>query len=189
MVKHLTCSTLVQLFGMVACVMLAACASVGMNEKHAKPVASDKALFLEMLPFGNSVERRRQVAGLLATEFSSSPWIVWILTSDDPFMWGNLANETTAALDRAVLAALLENLPNNVSPSILMAVTTQLDCTERGIYPGRRYMLGSTRMSSHATRPLQEIAFDVLTRSIDADHGHDSYLWRQEILSIRVDAD
>lgn len=95
------------------------------------PSMQSRHLYWRMTHYGYNP---RAAAKALATAEGSAPWIVLVLTSSDPMLRGEPSNETTAALDRGVIAALLESLPDDAPMPVLLAVTDQLGETGCGRY-------------------------------------------------------
>ena len=140
-------------------------------------------LFLQTMPGEGTTHDRRGAAEALAKAEESAPWTVWLLSSLDPFMRGERRNEEVVMLDRAVIAALLESLPNEAPLPVLLAATVQLDETEIGKYQTEDEP--SPAMGIGATRPIREIARDTLARITGQDHGFDAEKWREAILNMK----
>lgn len=141
-----------------------------------------ESLFLGTMPAGHTIEDRRRAARHLAEQYPESPWVIWILAANDPFMWGVTADKTTQALDRAVVAALLEGIPDNASSAVLVATTAHLATSERGRYSHTSGGPLSAKTSEHRTAPIQEVALAVLKQNTGWDYGYDVDRWRQAIL-------
>ena len=143
------------------------------------PQAGSGPLFVRMMPEGAATRDRRAAAAALAGAEGSAPWIVWVLSASDPFMRGEEPGKEVAMSDRAVLAALLEKLPDDAPLPVLLAVTVQLSETERGTYSTEDGLPGEL-----STGPIREIARDALKRITGQDHGFDAHKWRKAILKL-----
>ncbi len=137
---------------------------------------------------------RRRAAAELATTKGSGPWIAWLLTSSDPFMRrerlkvffddGIPEDYIMFNFDRAVIAALLEDLPDDTPMPVLLAVTEQLDEERRGEYAHTtRKFFFFVYLGNAGTRPIREIARETLVRITGQDHGFDQDGWRKAILA------
>ncbi len=144
------------------------------------PASDSERLFRQTMLEEGATRDRRGAAEALAKTEGSAPWIVWLLSSSDPFMRAERYNEEVAMFDRAVIAALLQGLPSDAPVAVRLAVTEQLDETGVGRYPIADESSDVT--ASGRTPPMREIARDTLKRITGQDHGFDAIKWRKAIL-------
>jgi len=187
---HLTISTTIvkRVFVSSVIVLSYFVASCGGTEDRAPSEASHGICRIstvrEIISFG---PKRRDAATRLAKDPGATSWIAWFLASDDPFLRGhlNMTDDTTKELDRAVIAAILENLPDNVPSEVLLAVTCQLKDSGCGVYSERkRRFLVITSLVTSGTPPIREMAVDVLKRNLNrkSTYDFDAVRWREIIL-------
>lgn len=128
---------------------------------------------------------RREASFRLADKMPSSPWVMWLLLGDNPFMWeaGKASDPNVIEIDKSVIAALLDGVPENSHKALLLAITCHLDDPAQGRYAEKsgNYIMSS--VSTNYTRPIRELARDALLRNIDKDYGYDVDLWREAIMS------
>jgi hypothetical protein len=141
---------------------------------------SDLDLFRRSVDPDISTEKQRHWATLLGMRPNADALIIARLdvykelrhSDKSPF------DHKMRAFDAAVIAALLESIQTNVSNDVLTATVDLLDDDTRG-----RYSIDSLSGTKGdcATDPLQQLARDVLLRTLSTDQGFDKAAWRDEI--------
>lgn len=130
---------------------------------------------------------RLEAAAELARSEAAEAWVVVLLldptsghfdADEDPN-----PNGIAEALDRAVVAQVLENLPNTASDEVLWATTRWLSETGFGKYPEFEGALGFGKMAQARTPALRELARETLKRALGVDKGYDMHEWRREIVA------
>jgi hypothetical protein len=141
---------------------------------------------------GKSLNRRLtdriEAATKLAKLKEGESWIILLLLdrtalddpSDGPFP--EEMRPTFDQFDMAVVAALLQNLTDETGNAVLFAVTTKLSDTRQGRYSEVEGGFPFGRVVEKETKPIRDLARDILVRVLGVDHGYDVEKWRNEIL-------
>lgn len=148
----------------------------------------ETALLRELL-LGEHVQ-----SGQICRELASNPahdaLVVWVLSDphafDPPDATFRRApyEELFHTINRHKIAFLMEYLHTQCSPALLWAVTNHLtDEHSARFSTEKRFAMFTVRKSDCITRPMRDIARDVLVRELGVDYGYDVDKWRKKILN------
>lgn len=142
-----------------------------------------------------SNNKQNLFAAKLATHAEGTPWIILLLTdrtaiySPDYEIRRSLmemGDKKALALirknDAAIIVNLLKNLPPQPALPVLLAITNRLDDSSHGMY------LDGEKKDAKLieTKPVKDVAHQILKRVLKTDHGYDKEKWQEEILESRV---
>jgi len=136
------------------------------------------------------IEVKRNAAGRLArlaAKDSAAQYVVLLLFDDRPYgMEGEpeMIRSDQQAYERAVDAAVINNLPHGISEAVLLAIAAKLTETGRGHWSGHVPRVGRivTQQAEFASPPIRQLAREYLKTELGVDHGWDIGAWRKEIL-------
>jgi hypothetical protein len=133
-------------------------------------------------------QQRREAAAALARTQAGEAWTIVILTHQeclgdwiDPKLPDEIRQDREQA-PRAIVAALLENIPSKAGNAVLWAVTCKLSDVGIGTYGVREGFPPFVRHTEYGTKPMRDIARETLARALGEDYGYDSCAWREAIL-------
>jgi len=137
------------------------------------------------IDFQNRLSAALKLAGLK----EAGPWITVILLDYEAFGIEDPNSETSTdkfrSQDRTVIATIIANIPTQTDKEILWAITTHLNDKEQGALPDNLEVFSLVEHDNGHTRPIREIARDVLKKHLGVDHEYDVRKWRRAIIDYK----
>jgi len=142
-----------------------------------------------------SLENRMAAAAELAKLPEGEKWVIVVLLDRTALAEGagpaagenSGRGERLETFDSAVVASMLEALPDNASCEVLWAATSRLSDTSEGRYSLEDRFCGvRVRWISCSTPPIRKVAQEALVRATGVDYGYDIDKWRHVLLRKEV---
>lgn len=128
---------------------------------------------------------RVEAARALARHPDGGPWIAILLVSSQNAPVGDKEEQVRQAALKTfrlgIIAVALEAMPEDVDAEVLWALTYLLGDKERGRWSEEKGLI-ITRISSHISPPVRELARKCLKERLKKDHKWDVSAWRKAIL-------
>ncbi len=149
------------------------------QSRPTKPKAPAE-LVAQMKPSGGRpLSQRMAAAAELGRSENADAWIVAILMSPE-IVTGELNDGRAEALKKfqtAVLASLIQNIREDASAPVLLALARQLGNKDTGRYSQDTLL----RLIEKETPPIRELARGTLEKCLKEDHDYDRAVWEKAI--------
>lgn len=129
---------------------------------------------------------RTQAAKMLAVHPEAEPWLVLLFVSSQVVKTGDedeqARQKALHQFDLGMVAVVLGNLPKDVSPSVLWALTYLLHEKGKGRWSEDTGVILLRRHTSHVSPPIRQLARKCLKDRLGADYERDVSAWRAAIM-------
>jgi len=153
---------------------------------------SGQPLYAVAAGLGNdSLQERRAAARKLAENKYMASWVVLLLVQSQMPPAGDEAAQYRQAARRpfelAVVAAVIDSLPEEVDRSVLLALTYLLQEEGEGEWSETRGLILQTIYECRS-QPIRTLARARLKDILGVDHEYDAAAWRTAIMKMKVKA-
>lgn len=129
---------------------------------------------------GTTATERVRAARALARRNDADAYLVLLLLSSRIQPSEDEDWEVFHASRLGIVAVTIKALPDEVSNSVLYAMTLLLDEDQEGRWSERRGLVFGARGGGY-TGPIRELVRDTLKDRIGEDHGYDALAWQRAI--------
>ena len=115
-----------------------------------------------------------------------TPWVVMLILSSQTSPVGDEDEQYRQVMrhpfELAVVAAVVDELPEEIDDSILLALTSLLHEEERGEWSEETGWGPLRTISDHRSQPIRTLARARLKDAFGVDHEWDVTAWQREII-------